>query len=371
MPIHSFEPGGVERVALRLAERWRQGGENVVVVVLGRARGRCRDDAPPLDYRTRREPIATDRWETLWLIWSLWRFLARERVDVLFCAGSTYTIVCVAMKLLLRGGCPPVLVKISNDVERTDLPVAARPLYRLWLRIQGLLLDHFVALAEPMQPQVVGLLGITPDRCSVIPDPALSDADLARLSSQPRESAPATGCRMLSVGRLVAQKDHALLVEAFAREAGPADTLVIAGDGPMRSELERLIARKRLSNRITLLGHVADVPAMLAASDIFVLSSRYEGLPAVVVEALAAGLPVATTDCCASMIWLMQDGAFGIAVAGRDPQVLGLAMNAAARIDPPREAMRRFAARFTLEQSAPLYLAELHRLARPPAAPTS
>ena len=147
VPIHSFEPGGVERVALRLARAWHDAGHEVFVL-LGRDEGAARGQAPELTYVRHREPISTAWWETLWMIVCLIRFLRRERVDVLFCPGNTYTVVCVAAKLLLPRRCPPVLAKISNDLDSRYLPAIARPFYRVWLHIQGRILDAFVGLAH-------------------------------------------------------------------------------------------------------------------------------------------------------------------------------------------------------------------------------
>ena len=313
IPIHSFEPGGVERVALRLAEHWRHQGHDPVIV-LGRRRGACVGTAPALDYRAMTEPFATDRWETIWMIWSFFQFLLKERVDAVFCPGNTYTVVCVAMKLLLGDRCPPVLVKISNDLERRDLPRFVRPFYRWWLRVQGRVLDGFVAIAAPMLAEVEREMALPDNRVGVIPDPALSDSDLHQLSgSRPARNSRA-GCRFLTVGRLVAQKNQILLLEAFARHARSGDTLVIAGDGPER---ERLVVRADaldLRSQVRFVGHVDDVRALYAEADVFVLSSHYEGAPAVILEALAAGLPIAATNCCVSMEWLTGYGQFGVVV---------------------------------------------------------
>lgn len=361
IPIHSFEPGGVERVALRLAEHWRDAGHDPVIV-LGRSRGACVDTAPDLDYRAMREPFATDRWETLWMIWSFFQFLLKEKVDAVFCPGNTYTVVCVAMKLLFGDRCPPVLVKISNDLERRDLPKVIRPFYRCWLSLQGTVLESFVAIAHPMRAEVEREMALPANRVSVIPDPALSEAELHQLSgSRPVRNSQA-GCRFLTIGRLAAQKNQMLLLEAFARHAWSEDTLVIAGDGPER---ERLVERANalgLRSRVRFVGHVDDVRALYAEADVFVLSSHYEGAPAVILEALAAGLPIASTDCCVSMEWLTGYGQFGVVVPPDDPDALGMAMNVVRHLLPDRAAMQGLAATFTLESSGQLYLSKLTTL---------
>ena len=150
------------------------------------------------------------------------------------------------MKLLLGRRCPPVLVKISNDLERKDMPLPARLPYNWWLRFHGTYLEHFVALAEPMRPQIRAKLDVAPDRVSCIPDPALSRAELEKAPKQRPKRPKATACRFLSVGRLCAQKNQAMMIEAFARHARPGDTLVIAGEGPERRRLEERMRSSEL-----------------------------------------------------------------------------------------------------------------------------
>ena len=357
IPIHSFEPGGVERVGLRLAERWQAAGHEVTVV-LGRDRGTTRAQmraaTPDVTYVTRREPFSTAAWETPWLIWSLWHYLRRDPADVIFCAGNTYTLVCVAMKLLLGRRCPPVVAKISNDLVRPDFPAPVQAIYRIWLRVQGKLLDRFVALAEPMLPQVVAELGIAPDRARAIPDPALRDDEIA---APPLPPPPlAQGRRFVAIARLNRQKNLPLMVEAFARIARPGDRLTIAGEGPERAAITRRMALHGLGESVTLAGHVADVRPLLDAAHVLVISSDYEGVPAAVIEALAAGRPVAATDCCASMGWLLHDSSYGALAPVGDAGALADAMVTAAALDPPQAAMHRFAGSFTLAKAAPAYL---------------
>jgi hypothetical protein len=121
--LHSFEAGGVERVALRLVRHWREIGVDAQLFV-GRSDGALRDEvARDLRYYLPFQVPRGAAWfETWWMIVCLPRQIRRTRPDVLFCAGSTYSVVAIAMKLLLRGECPPVVAKISNDIARQDLP---------------------------------------------------------------------------------------------------------------------------------------------------------------------------------------------------------------------------------------------------------
>ncbi len=97
-----------------------------------------------------------------------------------------------------------------------------------------------------------------------------------------------------TVGRLDFQKAPEILVDALARMSRPA-VLVWVGDGPLMDKMRRQVERMRLGNRVLLLGNRADVPDILPAFDVFAMSSRYEGLPCVIVEAQECGIPVVAT----------------------------------------------------------------------------
>ncbi|MBP0623546.1 glycosyltransferase [Cupriavidus sp. LEh25] len=129
---------------------------------------------------------------------------------------------------------------------------------------------------------------------------------------------------ILNVGRLVWEKAQTDLIDAFAQLSPAAGTmLMIAGDGPLRDTLAQCIAGHGLGGRVRLLGRRHDVPALLNAADLFVLSSRVEGMPLVVGEALACGCPVVATD--AAGVAPMVDGV-GTVVPRGDPAALARAM---------------------------------------------
>lgn len=363
VPIHSFEPGGVERVALHLAEAWRQDGADVKIV-LGRRDGAMDHLAPELNYVVRPSPVPTASWETPWMIFCLWRYLLRHSApgSVIFASGNTYSIVGVVLKLLLGKRCPPVLLKLSNDLERRDLPAPARFFYHLWLRIQGRMLDHFVAMAPALVPEIVRLMRVAPERVSVIEDAALAPGQYERLAAIPRP-ADARKDRLLSVGRLAGQKNQQLMLRALAAATGFSGSLTLCGDGAERPALERLAAATGIAGRVTFAGHCRDVTTYLAEASALVLSSDYEGLPAVVIEALAAGLPVISTDCSAWLNELLADGTLGIRVPRGDAAALSAAFSALSTVpfDPARA--REVAARFTVTAAAPAYRATLGRIA--------
>jgi glycosyltransferase involved in cell wall biosynthesis len=356
--VHSFEPGGVERVGLRLCDAWQSAGANVTVL-LGRSDGAMRRDAPRLNYvRYPSGPFPTAWCETAWMILCLWRQVRSSPPDVIFCPGNSYTVVAVALRLLLGGRCPPIVAKVSNSLARHDMIVPVRLAYRLWLRLQGGLVTRWVSMAASMRTEIAAAMGAPEAEIAIIEDPALDEREALRLARarDDRPCRPETGQLFLSVGRLCPQKRFDLLIRAFALAAAPGDRLVILGEGPGRPRLEALARRLGVDQRMSLPGHRRDIAAWLAQADAFVLSSDYEGVPAVIIEAMAAGVPVVATHSSAAMEDLLDRGRLGRLVACGDTAALAQAMAEAGTAHPNVEAARAQAARFCVERAAPAYL---------------
>jgi glycosyltransferase involved in cell wall biosynthesis len=304
--IHGFHQGGVERTALKLCRAWAAHGWDVTLVV-GRSRDRARPATGGVRCRHLPRPgIGTEWIETLWMILWLPGHILRLRPDVLFCPGNSYTIVAVAMKLLLGRRCPPIVAKISNDLHRPDLPAPVRRVYHLWCRLQGRMIDRFAALSPAMRGEIAHRMQIPPDRILTVGDAVLDDTRIARLTAARLPAAtPPPGRRFLAIGRLVAQKDFASLLSAFALGARDGDRLTLVGDGPERNALRQQAERLGIVDRIMFVRECDAVEARLVACDALLLASRYEGLPAVAVEARIAGVPLIATDSSTSMAALL------------------------------------------------------------------
>ncbi|MFD1611953.1 glycosyltransferase [Sphingomonas tabacisoli] len=354
VPLHSFEPGGVERVALRLARAWRSAGVRLHLV-LGRDERPRPDLAQGLDFDVLQQGmITTAAFETLWMLAKLPGRIRHSRPDLIFCPGNSYAVIGALLKLLLGRSCPPIVLKVSNDLRRPDLGPFARFWYRIWCRLQGRLIDRFVALSSAMRDEIKDMMKVSGDRVSVIANPALSRAEAAALAA-PRGARTSNGKRYLAIGRLVPQKNFLLLIRAFSKIAAPEDRLAILGEGPERVALENLVAELGLRERVLLPGHIEATGEWLATSDIFVLSSDYEGLPAVVIEAMAAGVPVVATDCSTSMPELVDDGRLGRLIPPRDLERLAEAMQTP--VHACANEARAMVDRFTVERAAPNYVA--------------
>lgn len=356
--LHAPGPGGVERIALRLIAGWRLDGMDVRLV-LGNPAGSMQHDLVPgtAVQSISPWPVIGRRLASLRLLIATLRAIRTHRPDILFCAGNVYAIVAVLLKLRLGRHCPPVLAKVSNDLMRSDMPWMMRPLYSLWLRIQGKAIDHFAALSDPMAREVAARMGVHRTRVHVVPNPVLAMADLDAALPSSLSSIPSQGRRFVAVGRLERQKDYPLMLRAFAAGRAPDDTLTIFGEGRARPRLERLVASLGIGTRVRFAGFSPNIRQQLTQYDVLLLSSRYEGQPGVVVEALACGMPVIATRCCVSMAPLLDDGALGTLIDGGNETAFADAIRIAHGDMQDRLRAREKAAAFTIERAVPAYRA--------------
>ncbi|MCB9759343.1 MAG: glycosyltransferase [Alphaproteobacteria bacterium] len=245
--------------------------------------------------------------------WALRRWLARHPVD-LVAAHSSH-----AHGLAVLAGARPVVHR------RVDFPVARTPISRLkYARARG-----FICVSEAIRAVLAGC-GVDPARCVVV-------SDGVRVPPKVPPASLGEGRVVLAVGALVDHKDHATLAAAAE---GLEARVVVAGEGPLRAALA--------GGPLELLGHRDDVPALLARADVFVHSSRTEGMGQAVAEAMAAGVPVVVT-AAGGVPELVGDA--GLVVPPQDPDALRAALRQAlAGVHPdPALARERVMTRFSVD----------------------
>lgn len=254
---------------------------------------------------------------------------------------------------------PPVLAT-HHGVPPHEARAAARILR---------LADHVVCVSACLAEELAAS-GMPERRVTVIPNgvsvpPALGAAERSRLDSElGLDGAPV----VTAVGRLVPQKAHHRLLDAAVavREQIPSARFLIVGDGPLRSELQARISAAGLDGAVTLTGARADARQIIARSEVVAFSSEWEGLSLVALEALAAGVPIVSTDV-AGTAELLQSGA-GIAVPRNAAALAGalvdVLLDPAARRKMCAEARRLHRGRFSTERMVESYL-ELYRSLKP------
>jgi glycosyltransferase involved in cell wall biosynthesis len=192
--------------------------------------------------------------------------------------------------------------------------------------------DGIVVVSKGVREDMAQATHIPRERITVIYNPSVVKAEVWEKAQAPVDhpwfqfgQAPV----LLAVGRLQVQKDFPTLLRAFARlrRKRPA-RLVILGEGTERAALEKLVHELGLDADVSLPGFVTNPYAYMARSSLFVLSSLYEGLPTVLIEALCCGTPVVSTDCPSGPREILRDGQYGQLVPVGDVDALAAAIEA-------------------------------------------
>ena len=282
--VENLELGGLERLAVDLALAQQADGHRLAVY--------CLFGAGPLSRELERGGIPVvelhkERRSKASLVWSMARQLRRDRPDILHGHNpAVHHFAAVAGRL---AGVPVCLNTRHSASSSTGAPYQER--YFRWVEP---FTQHVVCVCDYVRRQLEPRLTYPAAKYSVIVNGIPLEPFLAHPAS-PGSAAPRI--RFGTIGRLVPAKGHAVLVEAFSKIAGrlPQADLRIFGYGALEDELRAQIRRLGMEGRITLEGRTADPARALESLDIFVFSSLNEGLPLVILEAMAAGLPIVAT----------------------------------------------------------------------------
>ena len=260
----------------------------------------------------------------------LTRYLKRERPRVVISSMSHANLIALWAARLAGTG-TPVVATVHNTMSQST-----QGLGRLGGALEPRLLRAFypwaasiVAVSEGAADDLARTSGLRRDRVSVVYNPVITPEMMAMAAGRPDHPwfAPAAPPVILGVGRLTAQKDFPNLIRAFAGLRARREVrLVILGEGEDRPQLEALVASLGVGNDVALPGFRPDAMAYMASAALFVLSSAWEGLPTVLIEAMAAGARVVSTDCPSGPREILQNGRLGHLVPVGDSRALADAM---------------------------------------------
>jgi glycosyltransferase involved in cell wall biosynthesis len=219
--------------------------------------------------------------------------------------------------------------------------------------------DAIVAVSDGVADDLAAYAGLPRSRIRTIYNAVYNDALVAAAAQEPdhpwfREPG---GPMILAAGKLKQQKDFPTLLRAFAkvRAARPA-RLVILGEGPDREALLSLVAELGLQDSVSLPGFAQNPFAMMARANLFVLSSAFEGLPGVLIQALCCGCPVVATDCPSGPMEILEGGRHGALVRVGDSDAMASEIASALDAPPDRAALKARGAEFSGEKAADAYL---------------
>ena len=331
---YSLGGGGAERVVVTLANHYTTQGYAVDLIVSRREDAYLKEVHPKVRIRylhTRRRMLAAPR---------LAKALRELRPVALLATVNTFAAVLaqrlarIPTRVILREATTPSVefqVKETSAFKRTISETAMR-----WLYPRA---DAVVAVSKGVAQDLLNLIPQLKPKLTVIYNPVIDAAFYAKADAPVEHpwfqlNQPPV---VLAAGRLVALKGYDTLLHAFARvrQQIPA-RLVILGEGGERPNLERLAAELGVAADVDLPGFDPNPFRYMRRAGVFVLSSRYEGLPNVLIQALACGCPVVSTDCPSGPSEILDGGRYGALVPVDDVEAMARAIVAALKGSNPQ-----------------------------------
>ena len=359
--MNNLAGGGCERTNLDLMRSWLAAGHAVTLVLHSKS-GELLDQLPAgLVVET------LDTARTIADTLPLARYLRRARPDVLLTSLDHNNIVGLLAKLLARSR-TPVIICQHNPFTMTSARMTSwtyyvlPPLYWALHRFAA----GVVAVSEGVAEDFARATGRRRAVIDTIHNPVVGP-DFAARAAQTVDHPWLDGqvpC-YVSAGRLVEQKNHELLLRAFARhqQTHGAARLLLLGDGPQRARLEALAAELGIAESVRFEGFVKNPLPYVRKASAFVLTSKYEGFGNVIVEAFGVGTPVISVDCDYGPSEILKGGRLGRLVPNNDIEALANAFSPDLRESWPSEVLIRRANDYTSKASSGKYLDLIRRVA--------
>ncbi len=370
MKISLFLPtlrgAGAHRMLVRMATRFAELGHGVDMVLMSTANFEYRDE---LSDKVRIVDLKAPR---LWTsLPAFRRYLKRERPDAVISALPLANGIAAWATRFVPA--KPVLVLTERNAVSMAFGDLDVPRYRplMWaIRLSYRFADAIVGVSGGVADRLRKMPGVRDGSIHVIYNPTWHP----RIEARAREAVAHAWLSeqgapvIVAVGRLERQKDFPTLLDAFAqiRQRRQA-RLVVLGEGSLRGNLETLARQLGVAEDLSMPGFVKNPFAYMARASVFVLSSIHEGFPNVIVEAMACGTPVVSTDCPSGPSEILDGGRYGPLVPVGDSKALAAAIEQ--QLDQPTapDLLRARAREFSVEASANAYLRlveELHARAR-------
>lgn len=300
--ITDLDAGGAERALVQILKHLDRGRWNPRVFCLGPEAelvASIRDLGIPVECYGARHSVSFP-----WAIWWAVRRLREHRPKLLQCFLFHANIVGRFAGRL--AGVPVVLAghRVAEREKRWHLA------FERWTKR---LVDHHVCVSRGVADHLCEKAGISPEQVTIIPNGVEIDDPLIPVNLAEVFEIPPQRKVILAAGRLHRQKGFDLLIEAFApvHRNDPDTHLLIVGEGPEREALLARVAKLELEQFVSMPGRREDLRGIMAASSLFVLPSRWEGMPNVVLEAMSVGLPVISAPV-EGIGELIVDGVHGI-----------------------------------------------------------
>jgi len=347
--FHDFGVGGAERVMLQLARGFIDLGHPVDLVI-GRAEGPLLSEVP-----SRARIINLDVGNPFSMFVRLMRYLRAERPGALLSPFEVTSVIAILAKRISRVS-TRVVIRISVHLSKNKRTRWKKLVEKLVVSKVYPLADGIVTVSRGAAQDLSVYARISPAHIQVINNPVISD-ELLLAAGKPVEHPFFNADEdpvILGVGRLTEQKDFSTLIQAFdiLRKRIPS-RLIILGDGEERPALENLIRASGLQDVVDLFGFELNPFAFMKKASVFVLSSKWEGLPGVIIQALACDCPVVSTDCLSGPSEILKNGQYGHLVPIGDIEALASAIESVLSGDvrhPPKSWLEQYQIDFVIPQ---------------------
>ena len=352
--IQSLTIGGAERMALNLVKGLVE-HHIQVDLLLADYSGALLSEVPPqvkiVDLKGKR---------VLFSLFPLVYYLRAQNPDILYSIQTHTSLIAIWAAILARVHTPLVIslhtmLSISQAASPSIRNRLITKLARLFFGYAG----AAICVSQGVAEDFIESVGMPRQKTYVVYNPVISPG-LEQKALEPISHAwftQDTPPVILAVGRLTTAKDYPTLLRAFAilYQKQPAHLLIL-GEGKERANLEAMVKQLGLTENVLMPGFVENPLAYMAHARLLVLSSRWEGFGNVLVEALACGTPVVSTDCSSGPGEILENGRFGRLVPVGDVEALAEAILETMHTNPDRALLKQRARDFTLEESVRKYI---------------
>lgn len=351
--VPSLRGGGAERAMLVFASGLVEIGMKVDLIVASYDGALCGMVPPEINL------VNFDKAHVSECILELRRYLLRERPAILFSTMCNGNLVAVLSGMLAR---VDTKIIIRESIAPVSEPKTAwrRRINHALARWFYELADAVIAVSEGVAAELVSMNPRLLRKIFVLPTPVIT-TDM-QLKAQAAPSHPWFGDKrkriVLAAGRLDPQKGFDVLLKAFSRIAGHRDDvrLIIMGEGDSRPELEQLSRELQIEKLVSMPGYIHNPFPFFRSAHVFVLSSRYEGMPNVLIQALACGLNVVATDCRSGPRECLENGKYGILVQVDNVEHMASAIESALGRRAPSDVAEYFMKKYNACNAAREYL---------------
>lgn len=318
--LTSMEVGGAQRIAQNLCNGFVRVGLNVDLVLVenrGNLIGGLRDEVTVIDLNASR--VATS-------IIPLRQYLRDRTPEVLYSMMTEINIAAIIAHQL-AGAKTRLVISEHNTLTKSSEGLKDQ-LISILVQYTYFKADQIICVSEGVRKDLLNVVKVPPNEVTVIHNP-INVEHIRRRAAEPLEhewlSDPASSI-VMSAGRHEPQKGFDTLLSAFSKLNDPNTRLLVLGEGPETASLKKLANELGIDTRVDFPGFVDNPYKYMARADVFVLSSLYEGFGNVLVEAMATGCPVVSTDCPSGPAEILEGGRYGPLVPVKDPVAMAQAI---------------------------------------------